>query len=108
MTVNDIIALAGAGFTRDDIFRIAQTVPTQAPVQNQVQTLASAPATAPASVPVQGQATGGFSPLESKIDNITGLLQGMNIANSQITAQPTTDDMLASIINPPNLTGGVK
>lgn len=108
MTVNDIIALAGAGFTRNDIIRIVQAVPTQAQVQNQVQTLASAPATAPASAPVQGQATGGFSPLESKIDNITGLLQGMNIANSQIPAQPTTDDMLASIINPPNLTGGDK
>lgn len=106
MTVNDIIALAGAGFTRSDIFRIAQAIPTQPTVQNPVQAQAQAQAQAPATVPVQ--ATGGFSPLESKIDNITGLLQGMNIANSQIPAQPTTDDMLASIINPPNLTGGDK
>lgn len=104
MTVNDIIALAGAGFTRNDIFRISQAVSAQVP--NQALTPAQASATA--SAPVQGQATAGFSPLESKLDNITGLLQGMNIANSQIPAQPTTDDMLASIINPPELAGGVK
>ena len=106
MTVNDIIALAGAGFTRNDIFRISQAIQAQPTVQNPAQ--AQAQAQTPATVPVQGQATGDFSPLESKIDNITGLLHGMNIANSQIPAQPTTDDMLASIINPPNLAGGDK
>lgn len=106
MKIEDIIALAGAGFSKQDIIKIAGTVstpaPAPAPVPIQTQTPASAPASAPVSVPVPAQDVFNqrMGVLDNRLDEITKLIQVGNLSNSQIPEPPTTEDMLASIINP--------
>lgn len=106
MKIEDIIALAGAGFSKQDIIKIAGTgsipTPTPAPI------LTPTPASAPAPVPVPAQVPGNtqdvfnqrMGVLDNRLDEITRLIQVGNLSNSQIPEPPTTDDMLASIINP--------
>lgn len=103
MKIEDIIALAGAGFSKQDIIKIAGTVSAPAPI------LTPTPAPAPAPVPVPAQVPGNtqdvfnqrMGVLDNRLDEITRLIQVGNLSNSQIPEPPTTDDMLASIINPP-------
>jgi len=105
MKIEDIIALAGAGFSKQDIIKIAGTVSAPAPAPIQTPTPASAPA--PVSVPAQvpGNTQDVFNQrmgvLDNRLDEITRLIQVGNLSNSQIPEPPTTEDMLASIINPP-------
>ena len=111
MKIEDIIALAGAGFSKQDIIKIAGTgsisTPTPAPAPAPI--LTPTPASAPASVPVPAQVPGNtqdvfnqrMGVLDNRLDEITRLIQVGNLSNSQIPEPPTTDDMLASIINPP-------
>lgn len=109
MKIEDIIALAGAGFSKEDIVKIAGTVSAPAPVLAPIQTPtpAPAPASAPASAPVQVQNNTQdmfnqrMGILDNRLDEITKLIQVGNLSNSQIPEPPTTGDMLASIINPP-------
>lgn len=107
MKIEDIIALAGAGFSKQDIIKIAGTVsapaPAPAPVPIQTPTPASAPASAPVSAPVPAQDVFNqrMGVLDNRLDEITKLIQVGNLSNSQIPEPPTTEDMLASIINPP-------
>lgn len=105
MKIEDIIALAGAGFSKQDIIKIAGTgsIPTPTPAP------APAPASAPAPVSVPAQVPGNtqdvfnqrMGVLDNRLDEITRLIQVGNLSNSQIPEPPTTNDMLASIINPP-------
>lgn len=97
MKIDDIIALAGAGFSKQDIIKIAGTVSAPAPIQT--PTPASAPASAP--VPAQDVFNQRMGVLDNRLDEITKLIQVGNLSNSQIPEPPTTEDMLASIINPP-------
>ncbi|UVY21812.1 MAG: hypothetical protein [Bacteriophage sp.] len=101
MKIEDIIALAGAGFSKQDIIKIAGTVSAPAPIQT--PTPASAPASAPVSAPVPAQDVFNqrMGVLDNRLDEITKLIQVGNLSNSQIPEPPTTEDMLASIINPP-------
>lgn len=109
MKIEDIIALAGAGFSKQDIIKIAGTgsipTPTPAPAPAPIQT--PTPASAPVSVPAQvpGNTQDVFNQrmgvLDNRLDEITRLIQVGNLSNSQIPEPPTTNDMLASIINPP-------
>lgn len=111
MKIEDIIALAGAGFSKQDIIKIAGTgsIPTPAPAPAPAPILTPTPASAPASVPVPAQVPGNtqdvfnqrMGVLDNRLDEITRLIQVGNLSNSQIPEPPTTDDMLASIINPP-------
>lgn len=105
MKIEDIIALAGAGFSKQDIIKIAGTVsaPAPAPAPIQTPTPAPAPASAPVSAPVPAQDVFNqrMGVLDNRLDEITKLIQVGNLSNSQIPEPPTTEDMLASIINPP-------
>lgn len=109
MKIEDIIALAGAGFSKQDIIKIAGTgsipTPTPAPAPAPILTPASAPAPVPVPAQVPGNTQDVFNQrmgvLDNRLDEITRLIQVGNLSNSQIPEQPTTDDMLASIINPP-------
>lgn len=117
MKIEDIIALAGAGFSKQDIIKIAGTgsipAPAPAPAPILPPTPAPAPAPAPAPVPVPvpvpAQVPGNtqdvfnqrMGVLDNRLDEITRLIQVGNLSNFQIPEPPTTDDMLASIINPP-------
>lgn len=109
MKIEDIIALAGAGFSKHDIIKIAGTgpipTPTSAPAPAPIQTPtpASAPVPVPAQVPgnTQDVFNQRMGVLDNRLNEITRLIQAGNLSNSQIPEPPTTDDMLASIINPP-------
>lgn len=107
MKIEDIIALAGAGFSKQDIIKITGAVsapaPAPAPAPIQTPTPASAPASAPVSAPVPAQDVFNqrMGVLDNRLDEITKLIQVGNLSNSQIPEPPTTEDMLASIINPP-------
>lgn len=107
MKIEDIIALAGAGFSKQDIIKIAGTVsapaPVPAPVPAPIQTPtpASAPVSVSAPVPVQDVFNQRMGVLDNRLDEIAKLIQVGNLSNSQIPEPPTTEDMLASIINPP-------
>ena len=104
MKIEDIIALAGAGFSKQDIIKIAGTVstlaPAPAPAPIQTPTPASAPASVSATVPAQDVFNQRMGVLDNRLDEITKLIQVGNLSNSQIPEPPTTEDMLASIINP--------
>lgn len=100
MKIEDIIALAGAGFSKQDIIKIAGTVSTPAPVPIQTPTPASAPAPVSVPVPAQDVFNQRMGVLDNRLDEITKLIQVGNLGNSQIPEPPTTEDMLASIINP--------
>lgn len=106
MKIEDIIALAGAGFSKQDIIKIAGTgaIPTPAPAPAPIltPTPASAPVPVPAQVPgnTQDVFNQRMGVLDNRLDEITRLIQVGNLSNSQIPEPPTTDDMLASIINP--------
>lgn len=97
MKIEDIIALAGAGFSKQDIIKIAGTVSAPAPAPAPIQT--PTPASAP--VPAQDVFNQRMGVLDNRLDEITKLIQVGNLSNSQIPEPPTTEDMLASIINPP-------
>lgn len=99
MKIEDIIALAGAGFSKQDIIKIAGTVSAPAPIQT--PTPAPAPASVSAPVPAQDVFNQCMGVLDNRLDEITKLIQVGNLSNSQIPEPPTTEDMLASIINPP-------
>ena len=113
MKIEDIIALAGAGFSKQEIIKIAGTgsipTPTPAPAPAPILTPTPASAPAPAPVPVPAQVPGNtqdvfnqrMGVLDNRLDEITRLIQVGNLSNSQIPEPPTTEDMLASIINPP-------
>lgn len=103
MKIEDIIALAGAGFSKQDIIKIAGTVSAPAPIQTPTPASAPAPAPVPAQVPgnTQDVFNQRMGVLDNRLDEITRLIQVGNLSNSQIPEPPTTNDMLASIINPP-------
>ena len=105
MKIEDIIALAGAGFSKQDIIKISGTVsttaPAPAPAPIQTPTPASAPVSVSVPVPAQDVFNQRMGVLDNRLDEITKLIQVGNLSNSQIPEPPTTEDMLASIINPP-------
>jgi hypothetical protein len=101
MKIEDIIALAGAGFSKQDIIKIAGTVSTPAPAPAPASAPASASASVSAPVPAQDVFNQRMGVLDNRLDEITKLIQVGNLSNSQIPEPPTTEDMLASIINPP-------
>ena len=97
MTIDDILSLSAAGWTKADIMAMAQG---QAPTQAQAP--AQAPAPAPAPEPVQAPAPSpDLSQLMDRINAIDSKIQ-----NSAMMWQPapqqkdTSFDVLAKIINP--------
>lgn len=112
MKQEDILALAKAGFTRDQIVAIAglQTAPVQqvqptaplqptAPVQQVQQVQQTAPVRQTA--PVQQSETSGDPILNALLGLRADMKKQALLFSSQPAAQTeTTDDILASIINP--------
>lgn len=115
MKQEDIVALAKSGFTREQIVALAglQTAPVQHPAP--VQQTAPVPQTAPVQqiAPVQHpapvQQTAQVQQTETSgdpvLDALLGLREDMKKQALLFSTQPavqreTTDDILASIINP--------
>lgn len=93
MNAKDIIALANAGFTADQIAKIAQA-DEHAPAP------AAEPAPAPAPAPAQ-QAPFEYANLLDKMDNLVAQIQQSAILNSAQPKEESADDILAAIIDPP-------
>ena len=87
MTINDVIALSKAGFTADQISKMAMVQPQPQP-QPQPQ-------------------SDQFSAIMNQLSGLTGAIQNANIlaSNIKVPEAETTDMILASIINPPDLGG---
>ena len=99
MDIKDIIALASAGFTAQQIATMATTAPAPAPAPAPVPAPAPAPVPAPAPAPVP------VDPIMEQLKALTTAVQSNAIINSQlpITQPETPEDILASIINPPTI-----
>ena len=116
MTLNDVIILARAGFTRDDIIAItrvnsvtpaAPATPAPAPATPAPAPAAPAPApatpapapAAPAPAPA-APATPTPAPADWMVQ-MEQMLQRHSIHQAEQPAPPSDDDILAAIINPP-------
>nr|DAK86658.1 MAG TPA: hypothetical protein [Caudoviricetes sp.] len=111
MNVSDILTLAKAGFTAEQIGKLmtidapAPTLPVApAPAPAQAPAPAPAPASAPASEPASAQddTSAMFDKVFQQIANLTGIVQRGNIASAH---QPeattlTAEDVLSEIIRP--------
>ena len=112
---DDILTLAKAGFTANQIIALGSIQsPSVAPVQlpdgsgvmvAPLAPVAPAPvAPAPSPAPVAPAPTPAPDPFQQLFEQMTGIkqaIQSSNIQNSTIATQPqTTDDILASIIQP--------
>ena len=112
MTLNDVVALAHAGFSREQIMTLAQVAPQVAPQVAQQTAPQTVPSVAPQTVPsVAPQAMPQTGLTESQFAQ---LLQSVNTANATIDIPPTVsiDDKLAehftSMLVGENLKGGSK
>ena len=124
MTIEQIIELTKAGFTKDDIFamsRQSQQMPVQTqqmPVQAQTQQMPAQQMPAQTQQMLNGYyAYSGYpqninqnsqqNDVLDALKNLTRTVQSnnVNMMQNQIPKQVTTEDAIASIINPPNYEG---
>lgn len=121
MELTDILALVKAGYSRDEIAQMENTVPGNAnpvpvpepvpetepkaeptPVQTPVAEPVAQPVTQPTPQPAQAEPT--MAELMQSIAKLTSAVQANAIAQSVIPGgvpnQPTAEDMLAEIIRP--------
>lgn len=108
MTREDVIALARAGFTRDEITALLgapapepepapapQPDPAPAPAPEPEPAPAPAPAPVPAPAPAQ-------EPVRSpQLDELMQLLRSSNILRDEQPPKESVDDIVANIIRPP-------
>lgn len=127
MTLEQIIALSQAGFTKQEILSVANLTPQSTPQSTPQPTpqptttpivaslpgapqAAHTPTTTPTPAPAQAQAqaqapapaqgTDSENGVLSKLNELEKLLLMGNVNGSQMPEQTTADDMLAAIINP--------
>lgn len=105
MTINDIIALAHAGFTADQISRLAAVpavppAPTPAPTPAPV--VPPAPPAPPAPLTPDTQVQDFMAAINGGFDRMLTAMQQQAITQAQQPPEETVGDILASIINPTN------
>ena len=103
MNINDVIALARAGYTRDEIAALAKSAeqqPQPAPEQQPQPAPEQQPQPAPEQQPQP--AYDFLTLLSEKIDGLSSAIKASNILNSQMpeVKRETAQDALASIIIP--------
>lgn len=140
MTLDNLITLITAGFTKDEILTMSGTATQRAPqpqpqpqpqfypqnyqqtpvqgvqgyTQQSPQAEAQAQAQAyPQTQTQQARQIGDQNDVLSALKSLTSAVQGnnVNLMQNPVPKQVTTEDAIASIINPPNyegLEGGVK
>lgn len=116
MKIEDIIALSNAGFTKNDIMAMCgqnqnQQMPVQnpqLPVQNQqMQNSYYAYSGYPQNMNQQSKQISEQNDVLSALRNLTRSVQSnnVNMMQNQMPKHVTTEDAIASIINPPNYEG---
>lgn len=91
MTTEDVLALARAGFTAQQIAALGQ-----------VTTPSPSPSPAPATATDNGTGMDANEVVQKAANQIVTQLQALGINQSNQPPVQTTNDILASIINPPN------
>lgn len=100
MTQQEILTLAKAGFTAQQIAALSAVNATQ-----------QANASVQAATPAVQQQTAQIHPdqmeqLNQQIAQLTGMVHASNIMGTQQPQPETVDDILAQIINPKDIVGG--
>ncbi len=93
MTRDDILTLARAGFSAEQIAALSTIQPALAPAPD--------PVPAPAPDPVPAPAPSSVDALLAKLGVLTDTIQANGINGSNQPKQETADDILAAIIAPP-------
>lgn len=118
MNYEDIILLVKAGYTRDQIAAMQTPAPEPAPAPQPTPAPAPQPTPAPTPVPEPAPApTPAPTPAVQGIDDLSKMLATefaklndaivkANLQQAQQPPQESVDDILASIINPPQKTSG--
>ena len=100
MSYEDIILLVKAGYTRDQITAM------QAPAQPAPSAPSAQPAPPEQPAPPAPQGIEDLSKmLAAEFEKLNAAITASNIANAQQPPQESVDDILASIINPPQKNG---
>lgn len=103
MSYEDIILLVKAGYTRDQI--AAMQAPEDPPKPAEPATMVEPPKPTPAE-PAKPQGIEDLSQmLAAEFAKLNAAITASNIANAQQPPQESVDDILASIINPPQKSG---
>lgn len=107
MNVSDILTLAKAGFTAEQIGKLMQIeapvpAPVPAPAPAPVPAPVPAPDPAPVPAPAQDNTQEQFDKIFQQIANLTGIVQMGNLQKAQVdTSKPlTAEDVLSEIIRP--------
>ena len=107
MNVSDIVALAHAGFTVEQITKLAtapEPKPNPEPVPNPAPAPAPVnnpnPAPTPAPNPAPNPEPDAAKVISDKMDEFMKMVMANNIINSNQPKPVTADDVIASIINP--------
>lgn len=101
MNYEDIILLVKAGYTRDQIAAMQAPAPTPAPAP------APAPEPEPAPAPTKPQGIEDLSQmLAAEFAKLNDAIVKANLQQAQQPPQESVDDILASIINPPQKQSG--
>lgn len=117
MTLNDILTLSRAGFNATQISALASlgtdaqavvtpvTVPTPTPAPAPAAAPAPAPATAPAPAPAPApiSADAQYSEILNQLGIINQNMQSSALTMATQPPERSVDDVIASIINPPNV-----
>lgn len=114
MNYEDIILLVKAGYTRDQIAAMQAAAPTPTPAPAPAPTPAPAPAPAPEPTPAPAEPE---PPKPQGIEDLSQMLAAefaklndaivkANLQQAQQPPQESVDDILASIINPPQKQSG--
>lgn len=108
MNYEDIILLVKAGYTRDQIAAMQAPAPTPAPAP--APALTSEPTPAPAEPePPKPQGIEDLSQmLAAEFAKLNDAIVKANLQQAQQPPQESVDDILASIINPPQKPSGSK
>ena len=108
MNYSDIIALARAGFTAQQIAQMSQAEPAPAPVTQEPAPAPVPQETAPAPVPQEPTpAPDQFSAILAEMQTLKQTMQAQNRQNAELIppAPQSAQDILSSIIAPPKKNG---
>lgn len=97
MTIEKLEKFIDAGFTKDEILKLAalEQQPDQQPEQQQPAQPEQQPAQ-----PEQQQTNPGIEALSSQMSEMLELMRGNAFFNAKQPTEMTVDDVIASIINP--------
>ena len=106
MNYEDIILLVKAGYTRDQIAAMQAPAPTPEPAPTPTPAPTPAPAPAPAPTPAVQGIEDLSKMLAAEFTKLNDAIVKANLQQAQQPPQESVDDILASIINPPQKSSG--